>query len=67
MGRIISKKQIRYFLGYSNRKTFNSHLESAGLKQKLPEFFWTKKTFFEDEIQQLELVFNLKFSNNQAI
>lgn len=67
MGRIISKKQIRYFLGYSNRKTFNSHLESSGLKRELPEFFWTKKTFFENEIQELELVFNLKFSNNQAI
>lgn len=54
-------------MGYSNRKTFNSHLESSGVKGKLPEFFWTKKTFFEEEIQVLEKIFNLKFMKNQAI
>lgn len=67
MGRIISKKQIRFYMGYSSRKTFNSHLESSGVKGKLPDFFWAKKTFFEEEIQILEQIFNLKFIKNQAI
>ncbi len=61
MGRIISKKQIRHFLGYSNRNTFIKHLENSGIKDKLPAFFWKKNTYFEAEIQALEEVFMRKF------
>lgn len=62
MGRIISKKQIRFYLGYCSRKTFNQHLQNSGVKQKLPDFFWSKNTFYEAEIQQLEVIFNHKFA-----
>ena len=58
---VLSKKQIRSSIGYSDRKTFNSHIAKSGIKKRLPAIWWNRYLFFEDELLQLELIFNHKF------
>lgn len=61
MGRIISKKEIRFALGYSNRKTFLDHLSKSGKRDLLPPFFWSKNNYFGNEITELESIFGKSF------
>ena len=57
---VLAKKQIRSIIGFSDRKTFNKHIARAGIKDKLPTWYWLRYCFYDDEIVLLEGIFNHK-------
>lgn len=57
---VLAKKQLRSSIGIPNRKTFNQHIIRAGIKEKLPEWFWGQYYFYDDQISVLEMIFGKK-------
>lgn len=57
---VLAKKQIRSIIGFSDRKTFNNHIAKAGIKEKLPAWYWIRYCFYDEEIIHLEGIFKHK-------